>query len=112
MQAKAVSGIEAELAEEHCQSSQRQSGALETSKPQQEQGGTTALVACVVGDKLHVANVGDCRAVLCRRDASGSATAIALSTDHTPESEVERINAAGFQVWFQMPIPQAWTADY
>lgn len=41
---------------------------------------------------LHVANVGDCRAVLCR-----AGKAVALTQDHTPAvaSEVARIEAAG-----------------
>ncbi|KAL6533868.1 hypothetical protein OROHE_013701 [Orobanche hederae] len=33
--------------------------------------GTTALAAIVLGSSLVVANAGDCRAVLCRREASG-----------------------------------------
>lgn len=41
---------------------------------------------------LHVANVGDCRAVLCR-----AGKAIALTHDHTPAvaSEATRVEAAG-----------------
>eukprot|EP00752_Nemacystus_decipiens_P001573 g1534.t1 len=41
---------------------------------------------------LHVANVGDCRAVLCR-----GGNAVAITTDHTPSvpSEAARVEAAG-----------------
>lgn len=41
---------------------------------------------------LHVANVGDCRAVLCR-----GGNAVVLTTDHTPSvpSEAARVEAAG-----------------
>lgn len=41
---------------------------------------------------LHVANVGDCRAVLCR-----GGDAVVITTDHTPSvpSEAARVEAAG-----------------
>lgn len=41
---------------------------------------------------LHIANVGDCRAVLCR-----GGNAVAITTDHTPSvpSEAARVEAAG-----------------
>eukprot|EP00803_Ostreobium_quekettii_P002590 evm.model.scf_3622.1 EVM.evm.TU.scf_3622.1 scf_3622:4301-6528(-) len=55
-----------------------ESGALRPS-------GTTALVAAVVGCRLLVANVGDCRAVLARRGR-----AIELTRDHRPSSTAER----------------------
>lgn len=53
--------------------------------------GSTALSMLLRGRRVHVANLGDCRAVLCRGD--GSATA--LSEDQTPAVEAERIRAAG-----------------
>ena len=55
--------------------------------------GTTALVALVLGDRLHVANAGDCRALLGSR---GGATR-ALSTDHCTANVAERrrVEAAG-----------------
>lgn len=54
--------------------------------------GTTALAALLLGRRLYVANVGDCRAVLSRRGRC-----VDLSTDHKPttDSERERIQAAG-----------------
>lgn len=53
--------------------------------PSQQQRPLTPVV-------LHVANVGDCRAVLCRRGKS-----IAMTRDHTPSmpTEAARIEAAG-----------------
>ena len=59
-----------------------------------EESGTTAVVCMLTaGDsELHIANVGDSRAVLCR---GGKASQI--TTDHKPDDEVEyaRIVAAG-----------------
>jgi len=46
--------------------------------------GTTAVAALVRGRALHVANVGDSRAVLAERGAGGRAVAVPLSFDHTP----------------------------
>lgn len=61
--------------------------------------GTTAVVAVIVDDAIHVANAGDSRAVLCRRPGGAGAprTAVALTTDHKPASpsEAARIRAAG-----------------
>jgi serine/threonine protein phosphatase PrpC len=43
--------------------------------------GCTAVVALHVGQQLFVANAGDSRGVLCRRDGQ----AFALSYDHKPQ---------------------------
>lgn len=58
--------------------------------------GTTALAALVVGRLLVVANVGDCRAVLCRRGK-----AIEMSRDHKPScmKELKRIEDCGGYVY-------------
>lgn len=58
--------------------------------------GTTAVCALFLGGRLHVAHVGDSRAVLCRGDA-----AVGLTRDHKPASdpsERARIEAAGGQI--------------
>lgn len=49
-------------------------------------------MAVIEGNRLYVANAGDSRAVLCRRNI-----AVPLSTDHKPasESERDRIQKAG-----------------
>ncbi|CAA0831477.1 Probable protein phosphatase 2C 13 [Striga hermonthica] len=47
--------------------------------------GTTALTALILGRNLLIANVGDCRAVLCR-----NGNAVQLSRDHRPSCQVER----------------------
>jgi protein phosphatase 1G len=56
------------------------------------QAGCTAVVGLIRDNKIHVANAGDSRAVLCR-----GGTAVALSDDHKPaqEREKSRIEAAG-----------------
>lgn len=61
------------------------------SRSSAESCGTTAVVCLVRGGKLHVANVGDSRAVLCRHG-----TAVQLTEDHKPwvKSEIARIEAA------------------
>lgn len=58
-----------------------------------EQSGSTATVALLIDDMLYVANAGDCRCVLGRRDGS----AVALSKDHvaTDDGERARIEARG-----------------
>ncbi|TNN00854.1 hypothetical protein fugu_012100 [Takifugu bimaculatus] len=57
--------------------------------------GCTACVAHVGPDGIHVANAGDCRAVLGVQEADGSLSALPLSWDHNSdnEAEVERIRA-------------------
>uniref|UniRef100_A0A1D1Z4S9 protein-serine/threonine phosphatase n=1 Tax=Anthurium amnicola TaxID=1678845 RepID=A0A1D1Z4S9_9ARAE len=54
--------------------------------------GTTALTALVLGRLLLVANVGDCRAVLCRKGE-----AVEMSQDHRPAraSERKRVEECG-----------------
>lgn len=57
--------------------------------------GSTACVALVGPDAIHVANAGDCRAVLGVQEEDGSWSALPLSSDHNSQnpSEVERIRA-------------------
>merc|ERR1719476_703845 len=57
--------------------------------------GCTAVVCCVHGDSIVVANAGDSRAVLCRRGK-----AIDLSEDHKPNlpQELARITRAGGRI--------------
>ena len=47
--------------------------------------GTTAMAAAVLGRRLLVAHVGDCRAILCR-----NGRAVNLTTDHRPSTPSER----------------------
>mmetsp|Transcript_14393 Transcript_14393/g.20707 ORF Transcript_14393/g.20707 Transcript_14393/m.20707 type:complete len:511 (-) Transcript_14393:396-1928(-) len=57
--------------------------------------GATAVVAVITGDTLTVANAGDSRAVLCRKDGQAEA----LSEDHKPEQSREKLRimrAGGF----------------
>uniref|UniRef100_UPI0025AE2156 pyruvate dehydrogenase [acetyl-transferring]-phosphatase 2, mitochondrial n=1 Tax=Doryrhamphus excisus TaxID=161450 RepID=UPI0025AE2156 len=55
--------------------------------------GSTACVAHIGPDGIHVANAGDCRAVLGVQEADGSWSAMPLSQDHNFQNraEVERI---------------------
>lgn len=57
--------------------------------------GSTACVAHVGTDGIHVANAGDCRAVLGVQNEDGSWSAVPLSQDHNAKNraEVERIKA-------------------
>uniref|UniRef100_A0A8C6URS6 Putative pyruvate dehydrogenase phosphatase isoenzyme 2 n=1 Tax=Neogobius melanostomus TaxID=47308 RepID=A0A8C6URS6_9GOBI len=57
--------------------------------------GSTACVAHVGPDVIHVANAGDCRAVLGVQEEDGSWSALPLSSDHNSQnpSEVQRIRA-------------------
>lgn len=106
MQTQALSRMESSLAEEYRSHQQKaREAAAQQAAPglADELGGTTALVAMLLGDVLHVANIGDCRAVLCRRNEDGQPEAIALSTDHTPELEMARINATGYEVSLMSP---------
>ncbi|WJX93972.1 protein-serine/threonine phosphatase [Trifolium repens] len=61
--------------------------------------GCTAIAAIVSGNKLFVANSGDCRAILCR-----AGNPIALSTDHVASclQERERVIRHGGQVHWQV----------
>ena len=52
-------------------------------------GGCTAVVAVVIDNVLHVANVGDSRAILVKEDAKGDLVMEQLSVDHTVENEEE-----------------------
>ena len=60
-------------------------------------GGTTALVCVTCQGRLHLASVGDSRAVLAFRNGGALVTARRLTTDHTPAlpSEHDRIIGAG-----------------
>ncbi|KAF3791541.1 kinase and PP2C-like domain-containing protein [Nymphaea thermarum] len=61
--------------------------------------GCTAVTALIVGNKLFVANAGDCRTILCR-----NGQAYALSKDHVAScpQERERIIQAGGEVKWQI----------
>ncbi|KAL3912725.1 MAG: hypothetical protein SGPRY_008237 [Prymnesium sp.] len=63
-----------------------------TLPPSHVEAGCTAIVACVRGQQLVIANAGDSRAVLCR-----AGNAVPLSEDHKPslQSESQRIQQAG-----------------
>lgn len=63
----------------------------------QNQCGSTASTAVLVGDRLFVANVGDSRAIICREG-----NAIPVSKDHKPDQTDERQrieDAGGFVMW-------------
>jgi serine/threonine protein phosphatase PrpC len=52
--------------------------------------GATCVLAFMQGNRLIVYNAGDSRAVLGRRSANGSITAIPMSNDHKPDKPEER----------------------
>jgi len=51
--------------------------------------GSCVLACYIDGAKLYVANVGDCRAVLCRVDEEQQIKAVQLTTDHNVGNEEE-----------------------
>ncbi|XP_038659640.1 pyruvate dehydrogenase [acetyl-transferring]-phosphatase 1, mitochondrial-like isoform X1 [Scyliorhinus canicula] len=57
--------------------------------------GSTACIAHINGTDLHVANVGDSRAVLGVQNLDGSWSAVTLSTDHNAQNldEMERVRS-------------------
>jgi serine/threonine protein phosphatase PrpC len=83
--------------------------------------GTTACVALFDGQAVHVANVGDSRAVMGVRDADrpGRLKAVALSNDQTPfrADERQRIRSAGGlvmsfeQLMGDAPMHDDWDVD-
>ena len=74
----------------------------ETSKEKERFPGCTAIVAMRWGERVYVANAGDCRAVVCREPGLGNEEKknnpwVALSADHCAdanESERARVSAA------------------
>jgi len=66
------------------------------------QDGSAAITAVVAGERLFVANLGDCRAVLATQTPEGRVEATRLSVDHKPdlEEEKKRIVKAGGSVEF------------
>jgi protein phosphatase 1L len=66
------------------------------------QDGSAAVTAVVAGERLFVANLGDCRAVLATQTPEGRVEATRLSCDHKPdlEEEKKRILKAGGSVEF------------
>ena len=67
--------------------------------------GTTAVAVLIRGQKLYIANCGDSRAVIGKRNVNGEIVALNLSEDQNPNHPVEqaRIEAAG---GFVSPPPE------
>ena len=63
----------------------------------QIRGGTTAVLALIYNHYLHIANVGDSRAILCYLDGSGLLRSEQLSVDHTTtnDEELARLERCG-----------------
>jgi len=66
--------------------------------------GTTCVFGVLINNTLHVANIGDSRAVMARRNNSGQIEAIPMSKDQKPDDpeEKKRILDAGGRV---APLP-------
>ena len=60
-------------------------------------GGTTVVLAVIINDRLHIANVGDSRALLVRELNDGNLDLEQLSTDHgvDNDNELARLVAIG-----------------
>jgi serine/threonine protein phosphatase PrpC len=74
--------------------------------------GSAGIAALVCGNKLFVANVGDCRCVVGARSGEGIMDAVEMSTDHEPTrtEEEKRILAAGGRI-FEWGVPRVWLRD-
>ncbi len=75
-------------------------------------GCTCCLLYLKQDGELHVANVGDSRAVMMGRDAEGEVKTVNLSSAHKPDrpDEMARIVAAGGRV-FDWGVPRVWLRD-
>eukprot|EP01113_Clastostelium_recurvatum_P049724 TRINITY_DN925_c0_g1_i2.p1 TRINITY_DN925_c0_g1~~TRINITY_DN925_c0_g1_i2.p1 ORF type:complete len:299 (-),score=56.42 TRINITY_DN925_c0_g1_i2:66-962(-) len=73
---------------------------LETGARMKWTNGTTAVVLCLVGTKLYIANAGDSEAVISDTSSGGAPQATLLSVKHKPSNERARIEAAGGHVIF------------
>ncbi|KAK3914957.1 TGF-beta-activated kinase 1 and MAP3K7-binding protein 1 [Frankliniella fusca] len=62
--------------------------------------GTTAVVALIIKGRLFVANVGECRALLCKSDPDGVLRVLQLSVDHNlyNEDELLRLQQLGLDI--------------
>lgn len=72
---------------------------------QPAKSGSTAVIACIVGNQLFVANAGDSEAILGRQAGTGKKAKVdpvVLTEKHIPtnEQEKQRITAAGGLVVF------------
>lgn len=77
--------------------------------------GTTCICVLVIGALMYIANVGDSRAIIARRQGE-EYVAMPLSSDHTPyrKDERERVKAAGArvltmgQIEGSVPVHENW----
>lgn len=62
--------------------------------------GTTAVIALIHNGKLYVANVGNCRALLCKTDAEAVFRVVQLTVDHDlrNEDELLRLSQLGLNI--------------
>lgn len=70
----------------------------------------TAVIALIHEENLYVANIGQCRALLCKTDDNGVLKVVQLSTDHSlnNEDELLRLSKLGLDISFlrhgELPI--------
>lgn len=62
--------------------------------------GTAAAVALIYNNKLYVANIGNCRVLLCQTDQNSVLKVVQLSIDHdlTNEDELLRLSQLGMDI--------------
>lgn len=62
--------------------------------------GTAAAVALIYNNKLYVANVGNCRVLLCQTDTNSVLKVVQLSVDHDLKNEDEllRLSQLGINI--------------
>lgn len=62
--------------------------------------GASALLALIHVNKLYIANVGDCRALLCKTDSNNVLRVVQLTVDHNldNEDEILRLSQLGLKI--------------
>jgi len=65
----------------------------------QDSSGTCAVLTLVYNNKLYVANLGDCRAVLAKKDGRNKWKSLALSKDHKARFKTEKTRIAKANGW-------------
>ena len=58
-------------------------------------GGATGTLAVIIDKGLYIANIGNCRALLCTLDGNGTLTVTQVTDDHNVKTELPRLESVG-----------------